>query len=348
MPRIKNIILDWSGTFVDDLQPVVSATNAILREYNRPEMTVAEFRASFRLPFIEWYQEVLPEVPMDKIEHYYQTAFTDLESQVALLPGAREFLEFCQAREVPLFLLSSITHRHYKEQSARLDVGKYFTQAYTQCMDKRHTIQELLAAHDLNSDETLFVGDMVHDIESGHHGGVITCAVLTGYDDVHKLKKANPELLFPDIGGLQRFLDKHGFRLGGGQPVVPTVGALITGPDGKVLMVRTHKWSDKWGIPGGKIKYNEGSEDALRREIAEETGLDIDSICFEIVQDCLEPEEFYRRAHFLLLNYSARSNSSEVQLNEEAEEYRWCTLEEALELDLNQPTRTLIEHVRHH
>ena len=54
------------------------------------------------------------------------------------------------------------------------------------------------------------------------------------------------------------------------------MGALIFNAAGEVLMVRTHKWSNLWGIPGGKIKWGEPSEDALRREIKEETDLEID------------------------------------------------------------------------
>ena len=67
---------------------------------------------------------------------------------------------------------------------------------------------------------------------------------------------------------------------------------------GQVLMVRTDKWSGKWGIPGGKIEYGESSEDALRREIAEETNLAISDIEFVLAQDCIRSEEFYRPEHF--------------------------------------------------
>ena len=59
------------------------------------------------------------------------------------------------------------------------------------------------------------------------------------------------------------------------RPPLATVGALIFNSKNEVLMIRTHKWSNLWGIPGGKIKWGETSEAALRREILEETGLKI-------------------------------------------------------------------------
>jgi phosphoglycolate phosphatase len=128
---------------------------------------------------------------------------------------------------------------------------------------------------------------------------------------------------------------------------ITTVGALIFDPEGKVLMIRTHKWSDLWGIPGGKIKLNEAAEDALRREVREETGLEIDEVKFAIAQDCIGSKEFYRDAHFVLLNYTCRSAGGKVTLNDEAEEYQWILPREALaNLPLNTPTRILIEAVK--
>ena len=130
---------------------------------------------------------------------------------------------------------------------------------------------------------------------------------------------------------------------------VATVGALVVDEAGDVLMIRTHKWSHRWGIPGGKIKGGETCEQALRREIREETGLGLRDIEFVMVQDCIEPPEFERRAHFLLLNYLARCPGLRpgVVPNDEAEAFRWCSVAEAMNLDLNEPTRVLLRAVQH-
>jgi ADP-ribose pyrophosphatase YjhB (NUDIX family) len=205
----------------------------------------------------------------------------------------------------------------------------------------------------LRADETLFIGDMQHDIETAHHGGVHSCAVLTGYNTLEQLRAAQPDLIVEHLGELRRILDQNDLQL---KPAAKTfkethfpqatVGALIFDSAGKVLMILTHKWSNLWGIPGGKIKWGEPSEAALRREIKEETGLDITDIEFVLVQDSIHSREFYRDAHFVLLNYTCRCKGRpRVKLNDEAREFRWVTLAEAGKMQLNMPTRVLISAV---
>ena len=62
-----------------------------------------------------------------------------------------------------------------------------------------------------------------------------------------------------------------------------------------------------------------------------------------LVQDCIHSKEFYRDAHFVLLNYTCRcANEPQVTLNEEAREFRWVSLPYTLEMEINQPTRKLL------
>ena len=129
-----------------------------------------------------------------------------------------------------------------------------------------------------------------------------------------------------------------------GNTPVATVGALVVSPSKRVLLVLTHKWRDTWGVPGGKIHYGEGLRAALVREIHEETSLEIDNVRWGPTQEMVLSKAFYRPAHFILLNFVAYSTSEEVALNEEAQDYVWVLPKEALDYDLNEPTRRLVNY----
>jgi phosphoglycolate phosphatase len=341
MPLIKNIIFDWSGTLADDFQPVLSATNDIFQQYGKPAFSAEEFKEKFFLPFTDFYKQYLPEATMIQLEHYYHSSFKLLQEQIPLLPHALEILEYCKNQDFKLFLLSTIHAEHYEVQAHRLGVKHFFTKAYVQALDKRKTIHQLLAEWDLNPSETLFVGDMQHDIETAKHGGVRSCAVLTGYDSLEKLKKVEPDLVFKNLLGLLHYLQHH--RQEPSYHPLATVGALIVNRKKEVLMIHTFKWSNLWGIPGGKIKTNESHENALIREVKEETNLDIHDIRFVMVQDCIASKEFYRPAHFLLLNYLVHTDQTDIILNDEADDYRWVSYSDAYKLPLNTPTKILLD-----
>lgn len=347
---IRNIIFDWSGTLVDDLPAVWEATNYVLAQAQCPEMTLDQFRAEFCLPFTIFYDRYTPHVPLPQLETWFHSRFRQVQSSVCALPHAREFLEFCQSQKIRTFLLSTVHRDHFTVQAATTGFEPFLEKPYVNVWDKRQVIHEILKENQLVPDETLFIGDMQHDIDTARHGGVHSCAVLTGYNTLDQLRSAHPDLIVEHLRELREILEQNELhlkpqarRFEESHPPIVTVGGLIYNAAGHVLMVRTHKWSNLWGIPGGKIKWGEASEDALRREIREETNLDVTDIRFVLVQDCIHSKEFYRDAHFVLLNYSCRCpGEAAVKLNDEAREFRWVTTAQALQMPINQPTRTLL------
>ena len=351
---IRNIIFDWSGTLVDDLPAVWRATNYVLTQAERAEMSLEQFRAEFSLPFTTFYDRHVPHVPLPQLETWFHSHFRQVQDSVCELPHAREFLEFCRARKLRTFLLSTVHRDHFAVQCAITGFDKYLDKPYLNVWDKRKKIHEILEENGLAPEETLFVGDMQHDIETARHGGIHSCAVLTGYNTLEQLRTAEPDLIVEHLRELQQILERNELRLESERnsfeqthPPLVTVGAVIFDAAGRMLMIRTHKWSNLWGIPGGKVRWGESCADALKRELKEETGLHVEDIRFALVQDCIHSKEFYRDAHFVLLNYTCRCvGEPVVTLNDEAREYRWVTMDEALELPLNQPTRTLLLAVR--
>jgi HAD superfamily hydrolase (TIGR01549 family) len=343
---IRNIIFDWSGTLVDDLPAVWKATNFVLAKADRPEMSLEEFRAEFSLPFVDFYDRHTPDVPLPQLEDWFHNHYREIQDSVSELPHARAFLEFCRTKKLRMFVLSTIQHDHFLVQCRVTGFDAFLGRSYTGVPDKREKIHEILAENHLKPDETLFIGDMQHDIETAKHGGIHSCAVLTGYNTLEQLREAKPDLIVEHLGELRRILEQNELRLKPGvrknegiHPPQATVGALIFNGKGEVLMIRTQKWSNLWGIPGGKIKWGETSEAALRREIKEETNLEVTDIQFVLVQDCIHSKEFYRDAHFVLLNYTCRCvGKPHVKLNDEAYEFRWVTPVEALKMPLNTPT----------
>ena len=122
-----------------------------------------------------------------------------------------------------------------------------------------------------------------------------------------------------------------------------TVGALVVNERGEVLIVRSHKWGDKYTVPGGHIELGERAEDAIRREVKEETGLEAEPVELLIVQQAIYPKDFHKHEHYVFMDFVLKAKSSKVQLDgRELQDYVWVRPEEALKLDLEEYTRNFV------
>jgi len=206
--RIQNVILDWSGTLVDDLMPVVQTTNHVLTTFGLPAVSVEEFRREFCLPIRKYYERRLPAVSQAELERVFLTKYADHQAGIEILPETLDFLQFCRARKMGVFIASTVDTRTYEYQAERLGIAPFITKPYIGIEDKTEKIHHILDENHLDRDETLFVGDMEHDIETGKAGGIRTCAVLTGYNHEERLRAMEPDLVCRDLRELQEIIGR--------------------------------------------------------------------------------------------------------------------------------------------
>ncbi|MDP3996146.1 MAG: NUDIX domain-containing protein [bacterium] len=96
-----------------------------------------------------------------------------------------------------------------------------------------------------------------------------------------------------------------------------------------------------WDIPGGRINPGSSLLENLKREVREETGIELDSVPVLITaQDILRPDK-----HIVRLTYTGEGEG-EPRLSDEEEDFRWLTLDEMMGFDgLDEYTREALAHV---
>lgn len=124
------------------------------------------------------------------------------------------------------------------------------------------------------------------------------------------------------------------------------VGALVFNPAGKILLHRSIRWRERYVVPGGKVEYGESLEEALKRELWEDTGLAIAHIESLGFQESIDSEEYQKARHMLLMDFLCRTTSKDVPAPKAGKEFQWVAVEEALELPLNTFTRKMIDRYR--
>lgn len=207
---MRNVIFDWSGTLVDDLGPVVEATNVVLAHYGLEAMDREQFRRQFSLPFTGFYDRMLPGVDIEELELVFRPAMAASLEAVTLIPEALPFLERCARTGCRMFVLSSAPSEAVHAQAADLGLGRFFEVIYAGVRDKTKRIAGILTDHNLHPPDTVMIGDMRHDVHAAQAAGIRSIAVLTGYEFPEVIAESRPDVTVADLSHLAALLEAWG------------------------------------------------------------------------------------------------------------------------------------------
>lgn len=123
------------------------------------------------------------------------------------------------------------------------------------------------------------------------------------------------------------------------------VGALII-EDNKILLVERGNEPLKgwWSIPGGLLEIGEKVDAAVRREVQEETGLEVNPLhLHEIYERIIPDSEGKPEYHYVLLDYLCHVTGGLLQASSDASNAAWASLAELQNYRLTEGTLGVIE-----
>ena len=98
--------------------------------------------------------------------------------------------------------------------------------------------------------------------------------------------------------------------------------------------------SNLWDIPGGKIENGENIFDAIKREVLEETGIELSSLDIKDLRGLILGD-FDDIGKLTVAVFTCQTEVTEVQLNSEHSEYRWINPQELSSYDLGRVLKSL-------
>ena len=132
-------------------------------------------------------------------------------------------------------------------------------------------------------------------------------------------------------------------------PDAPRVGVGAVVLDGeRVLLARRGRAPNmgKWSIPGGLVHLGERLEDALVREIEEESGLRVRILGLCGVIDRVVREQDAVRYHYVIIDYAALAVGGRLQAGSDAAEVRWVNMDDLGQYDTTDGLVDMIQRAR--
>jgi ADP-ribose pyrophosphatase YjhB (NUDIX family) len=100
------------------------------------------------------------------------------------------------------------------------------------------------------------------------------------------------------------------------------------------------------GIPGGVVELGETTEDAVVREVEEETGIRVRPLrVLDVLDSIARDDEGGIRFHYILIEFLCEPIGGELRVSSDVSDALWAPLERLEELNVMPRTKAFIEKV---
>lgn len=194
--KYRNVVWDWNGTLLNDLEAGVSTLNRMLEKRGLERLTTETYKDEFGFPVIDFYKKVgfdvegesFHDLSVDFVETY--ELFAD---QVILNEGVETVLASLQKKGIRLYVLSALREDLLQQMLHDFSIASYFDTACGSediyAAGKVERGLRMVEQLGIDPEDTLMVGDTIHDAEVAKALGFDCVLYSGGHNSEWRLKQ---------------------------------------------------------------------------------------------------------------------------------------------------------------
>jgi phosphoglycolate phosphatase len=208
--RYDLIVFDWDGTLMDSAAAIVAAIQAASRDLALPVPDESQSRHVIGLGLVDALTYLFPELDASGYEDVadrYRYHYLARDHDILLFDGAREMLEELSGAGLLLAVATGKSRHGLARALEAVGLSTFFhaTRCADETFSKPHPAMLLELMHELGAlpENTLMVGDTVHDLEMARNAGVSPVAVTYGAHPRESLVARAPLCCFDTLPALR-------------------------------------------------------------------------------------------------------------------------------------------------
>ena len=199
--KYKNIIWDWNGTLLNDVEISLATLNEMLTRRHLQSLSLSQYRELFGFPVRDYYENIgfnFERDDWDDVSLEYVETYNCLVRQATLTENIPNVLTEIQQAGIRQYVLSALQEDLLHEMLHRYAIRTYFSgvcganNIYADGKISRG--KEMLRDYSIIPSETLMIGDTLHDAEVAQALGLDIYLFSGGHNSLHRLQKAAPVL----------------------------------------------------------------------------------------------------------------------------------------------------------
>ena len=194
----KTVIFDFDGTIADTFSVFYTILRELGPEIGVGEITpedILEYRKKGAKELIKQFKIKAWKVPF--LVKKGQKMFGDHMEETEPFEGMKEVLRQLFEARIKLGIITTNSRKNVHLFLRKQDLEVFdFIVSTPSLLGKKGALKRIIRRYGLDKSETIYIGDEVRDMESAKAAGVVSGAVIWGYNDKELLQKEEPDFVF--------------------------------------------------------------------------------------------------------------------------------------------------------